>query len=89
MPEEAAGACGMYPEKALSVTATSPGFQLLARFGVAFRADRTVGLSIQVVPYQVMSVLQEEVLNREGAPPCSQCRGAPKVVGKEVRVQGC
>lgn len=89
MHEEAAKANGMYPEKTLSVTASSPSFQLLARSGVPVGAHRTVGLSIQMVPYQVMGILQEEVLNREGAAPCSQGWGASKVIGKEVRVQGC
>ena len=86
MHKATAGAYRVYPEKALSVTATSPGFQLLAGSGVPVGAHRTIGLSIQMIAYQVMSILQEEVINRKSATPCSQCRGVPKVVGKEVRV---
>ena len=80
---------GAHPEEALSVPPSSSSLQLLARAGVPVGSHGHIGLGVQVVAYEVMSILQEEVVHREGAPPCSKCWGAPKVVGEKMGVQSC
>ena len=78
---------GAYPEEALSVPPPSSSLQLLAGAGVPVGSHSYIGLGIQVILYEVMCILQEEVVHGEGAAPCSKRWGAPKVVGEEMRVQ--
>jgi hypothetical protein len=76
-----------HPKQTLPIPATSSSLKLPPRLCVSVGPHGYIGFRIKMVPNQVMSIFQEVLLHWEGAAPCCQGWGAPKVVGKQVGIQ--